>query len=417
LEGKRLYEFETVFEFSVPRIKFGWNAVNEIGYEARRLNSRRILIVTDKGVMGTGIPDSVKTILDKDGGVEVFIFSDVSPEPSKDDFERCIDFARGADVDLLVAVGGGSSIDVAKTTGILLRWGGNLIDYIAPPTGLGKRIPGPGKPVIAVPTTAGTGSEVSPASIISLPDKKIKEGITSVYQKPILAIVDPILTLSMPPNVTAITGIDALSHAIEAYITRRFDAKTASKPDGRPVYGGGNPVTDIFASTAVRLIGRFLPRAYSNPLDFEARWHMSLGSLLAGIAFTNAGLGLAHAIALAVGGRLHYTHGEVIAAVLPSVLEFNSLSNPRALRRIAELMDEPVGGLSSREASLKAISAVRELIVSLKLPSSLRDLGVREEEVPAIVEDTLKIKRLLEGNPRRVERRDLEEMMLRNLNP
>ncbi|MEM2122526.1 MAG: hydroxyacid-oxoacid transhydrogenase [Candidatus Bathyarchaeia archaeon] len=412
-----MYRFETVFEFSIPRVKFGWNAIEEISYEARRFDCRRILIVTDKGLMDTGIPDSVKAILERDGGVEVSIYSGVSPEPPRDDFERCINYAREIDADLLVAVGGGSSIDIAKTAGIVLRWGGSLIDYLAPPTGLGKEIPGRGKPVIAVPSTAGTGSEVSPASVISIPEEKIKVGISSIHQKPILAIVDPMLTVSMPPNVTASTGVDALSHAVEAYITRRFDAKPAFKPGERPVYGGGNPLTDIFASTAVKLISEFLPRAYNNPLDFEARWHMSLGSLLAGIAFTNAGLGLAHAIALAVGGRLHHAHGEVIAAVLPSVLEFNSSSKPKALKEIAELMDIPVRSLSSREASTKAISAIRELIAELKLPGSLRNLGVGEGDVPAIVEDTLKIKRLLEGNPRRVTREDIEEIMLRNLNP
>ena len=411
-----MYRFETVFEFSIPRIKFGWNAINELGYEVRRLSRKRILIVTDKGLIRTEIPKSVKATLDREIDVESSIYSDVSPEPSMDDFERCISFARDREVDLLVAVGGGSSIDVAKTTGIVLRWGGDLIDYIAPPTGLGKRIPDYGKPVIAVPTTAGTGSEVSPASVISLPDRKIKVGISSIYQKPILAIVDPMLTVSMPPNVTASTGVDALSHAIEAYITRRFDAKLAFKPEERPVYGGGNPITDTFALTAVELISEFLPRAYNNPLDFEARWHMSLGSLLAGIAFTNAGLGLAHALALAVGGRFHSTHGEAIAAVLPSVLEFNSPSNPQALKRIAKAMGEYVRDISDREASLKAVSAIRRLIIDLKLPNSLRDLGVKEEYVPIIIEDTLKIKRLLEGNPRRVDMRDLKEIILRNLN-
>lgn len=410
-----LYRFETVFEFSVPRIKFGWNAVDEVGYEARLLNCKRALIVTDEGLLKTGIPGSVKAILEGEGGVEASIYSGVSPEPSISDFERCINFAREFNVDLLVAVGGGSSIDVAKTTGVILRHGGDLMDYIAPPTGLGKGIPGHGTPVIAVPTTAGTGSEVSPASVISLPDEKIKVGISSVYQKPILALVDPMLTVSMPPRVTASTGIDALSHAVESYITRRFDAKLAFKPGERPVYGGSNPMTDGFALTAVGLIGKFLRRAYGNPFDPKARWHMSLGSLLAGVAFTNAGLGLAHAIALAVGGKLRSTHGETVAAVLPSVLEFNSPLNPRASRRIAEAMGEYVKGLSDSEASSKAVSAIRRLIADLKLPSNLGDLGVVEEDIPTIVEDTLKIRRLLEGNPRRVERGDLEEIIRRNL--
>lgn len=200
------------------------------------------------------------------------------------------------------------------------------------------------------------------------------------------------------------------------YITRRFNAKLGFKPEDRSAYGG-NPITDISALTAVEFISKFLLRAYNNSLDFEARWHMSLGSLLAGIAFTNAGLGLAHAVALAVGGRFHSTHGESIAALLPSVLEFNSSSTSQALKRIVEVMGEYVKDLSGREASLKGVSAIRRLITDLKLPINLRGLGVKEEDVPTIVEDTLKIRRLLEGNPRRVDREDLEKkIILGNLN-
>ncbi|MBC7189337.1 iron-containing alcohol dehydrogenase, partial [Candidatus Aerophobetes bacterium] len=208
---------ETVWSFCIPwMIKFGEGAVEEIGYEIKNLGGKRALIITDPGIVKAGICQRVEKAV-KDSGIEVEVWDKVEPEPSIEVFKECYRWAKGKDFDVVVGVGGGSSIDVAKVTRMLLKYKGEIEDYIAPPTGKGEKYPGRGIPMIAVPTTSGTGSEVSPAAVLSLPDKKLKVGISDNYQRPEIAIVDPLLTVDMPPQVTAASGMDALSHAIEAY--------------------------------------------------------------------------------------------------------------------------------------------------------------------------------------------------------
>ncbi|NIS68997.1 MAG: iron-containing alcohol dehydrogenase, partial [Proteobacteria bacterium] len=266
--------------------------------------------------------------------------------------------------------GGGSSIDSAKVMNLILSHGGKILDYVAPPTGRGKFPPAPLKPHIAVPTTAGTGSETSPACVISLPEKMVKVGISHAYCRPDLAIVDPLLHVCMPLKVTVDSGMDALAHAIESYVTRRFDRKPKPRtPLERPVYGGGTPLTDIFAEKAVELIGRCLARAAHNGTDIEARSGMALAATLAGIAFTNAGLTAVHAMAYPVGAQFHTSHGETNAALLPAVMEFLLPSSTGKFARVAELMGESVERLSPHEAARKSVEAVIDLMKRTNSPN------------------------------------------------
>ena len=402
---------ETVWSFCIPQmIKFGEGAIEEIGYEIKNLRCEKVLLVTDPGIVKAGICEKVEKII-RDSQVEVSVWDKVEPEPSIEVFKECYKWAKDKGFGVVVGVGGGSSMDVAKVTRMLLKYGGEVEDYIAPPTGRGEKYPGRGVPMIAVPTTSGTGSEVSPAAVLSLPDKKLKVGISDNYQRPEIAIVDPLLTVGMPPGVTAASGMDALSHAIEAYTTKRYDRKPKpSDPSKRAIYNGTNNLTDICAVEAIRLVGKFLRRAVNNGYDIEARRGMSLASLLAGISFTNAGLTAVHAMAFPVGGRFHTTHGATVALLLPYVMQFNAVVNVEKFAHIAELLGENIKGLSLREAAKRACFAVRELYLDIGLPYSLRDFGCEEKDARSLAEETLKIQRLLAGNPRQVTVEDLEKI-------
>lgn len=411
-----MYCPDSIFEFSLNHfVKFGIGACNELGYEVRKLGGSKALIVTDKGVAGAGILQGVLEPLDREK-ISHAVYDAVIPEPTDRTFGECLAFARQGGYDVIIGVGGGSSIDVAKTVGILLKYGGELLDYVAPPVGKGKPIPGMGVPVIGCPTTAGTGAEVSPASVISFKDLKLKAGISSAYQRPTLALVDPCLCVSMPPKVTACTGMDALCHAIGGYVTRRYDRKAMPEsPAKRPVYGGCNPLSDAIAIGAIELIAAHLRRACDNGEDLEARSGMSLGSMMAGIAFTNSGLGLVHAIALSLGGKYPISHGETVAILLPAVMAFNASSNFAKFADIAQVMGEETEGLSESEAAALAVQAVKRLAADIGIPSSLKAVGVAESDLPLIAQDTLKIQRLLVGNPRRVSTPAQVESVLRTI--
>jgi len=413
-DGPDMFEPEEVWEFSMAdRVTFGAGAVDDLPAEIRRRDAETVLFVTDEGVAAAGILDRVA-----DGvpdGVERAEFTDVEPDPSASVFEAAVAVAREVDPDLVVGVGGGSSIDVAKTAALLVEHGGEIMDYVAPPTGEGRPVPGPTRPVVAVPTTAGTGSETSPVSVISLPDRRLKVGISSRHQYPNLALVDPALTVSLPPGPTAASGLDALSHAVESYTTRRYDAKRRAPPAERPDYDGGNVLTDQLARKAIDLIGDNLRRAVNNGEDLEARRNMSLASLLAGVAFTNAGLGATHAMAYPVAGEHHTPHGVTIGMLLPAVMRFNATGAFDRYAEIAELLGETVEGLSRDEAAGRAADAVEKLSADVGIPDGLADLGVSEAEIGELAEDAMEIQRLLVGNPRRVEQADAERIFRESL--
>ncbi|MDI3502755.1 MAG: alcohol dehydrogenase [Archaeoglobi archaeon] len=407
-----MFKPETVWDFSTPwKIKFGEGAVFELSEELQMFGASKVLFVTDEGVRKAGIVDEVVSSLDEN--LEAEVYDRVEPEPSLSVFEDTLEAFREFKPDAVVALGGGSSIDVAKAVNVIYRHGGEVLDYIAPPTGKGRKIPGRGLPIVAIPTTSGTGSEVSPVSVVSIPDRDIKVGISSRYMRPDIALVDPLLTVSLPPSATASSGMDALSHAIEAYTTRRYDRKTKASAMTRPDYNGGNPLTDLYARKAIELISRSLRRAYNNGEDLEARRDMALASLMAGIAFTNAGLGATHAIGMVVGGRYHTAHGVTMAIILPAVMEFNAPSAPEKFIDIARLMGAHTEGMSVAEAARKSAEAVRELSRDINIPEGLSELGVKEEDIPELAELVIeRQQRLLVGNPRRIEKKDVEEIIL-----
>ncbi|MHA2247869.1 MAG: hydroxyacid-oxoacid transhydrogenase [Candidatus Hodarchaeales archaeon] len=406
---------DSIWELNLTRYKFGLGSVNEIGYAMKAIGGSRSLLITDEGVAKAGLSNEVNHLL-KEQGLVAEVWDGVEPEPSIKSIEVGIEWAENKGFDSFISVGGGSSIDTAKVVNLISSHGGNILDYVAPPTGRGKSIPAPLKPHIAIPTTAGTGSETSAASVISLPEKKIKVGISHAYCRPNLAIVDPLLHVSMPPKVTADSGMDTLAHAIESYVTRRYDRKPKPKnPLERPVYGGGTPVTDIFAEKAIGLIGKNLRIAVKNGTNIEARSGMALAATLAGIAFTNAGLTAVHAMAYPVGGQFHSTHGETNAILLPAVMEFLLSAVPEKLNIVAKLMGENIEGLSLHEGAKKSVTAIIELMKDINIPNGLNTFGVKEDDLPKMAEAALKIQRLLVGNPRPVTKENLERMYRRAL--
>lgn len=410
-----MFEKDTVWEYSITdHLKFGPGAAAELPHEITARDGERVLIVTDDGVRDAGIIEEVTSRFPD--AISYEIFSDVEPDPSAELMAQAGRFATDVDPDIIIGIGGGSSIDVGKCASLLSAHGGDVLDYVAPPTGEGQDIPGPTTPYIAVPTTAGTGSESTSVAVVSLPEQKLKVGISDKHLFPDLSLVDPRLTVSLPPEPTAMSGLDALSHAIEGYTTRRFDAKERpTTPDDRPDYGGRNILSDTLCRKAIKLIAGNLRRAVNNGSDLEARRKMSLGSTMAALGFSNAGLGAAHALAYPVAGEHHTAHGLTVALLLPEVMRFNATSVPERYREIAEIMGKSVTGLDQREAAEKAADAVKELAQDVGIPEGLSEVGVTEDELPQFAEDTMQLQRLLVGNPRRMTAEDAEQIFRRSM--
>lgn len=405
-----MYEPDSVWDFSMSdQIKFGDGAVDELHGELVERDVGHLLVVTDEQLRETGVVDTVLDSVSSDIAVDVF--DDVEPDPGIDVYGAALDAASQISPDAIVGIGGGSSMDVAKVAGALVGGEAEILKYIAPPIGGGEPVPDSNTLVVAVPTTAGTGSESSPAAVVSLPERELKVGISSRHIYPDLAVVDPLLAVSLPPAITASSGMDALTHAIESYVTRRYDTKAApDTPADRPNYGGRTAMTDLYAEKAIDLIGGSLRQAVNNGSDVDARRDMALGSLFAGISFTNAGLGATHAMAYPVAGENHTPHGITVAVMLPSVMRYNASTVAERYGRVAELLGEDVEGFSTHERGERAAVAVERLSEDIGIPSGLTELGVDPADVPRLAEKTEEIQRLLVGNPRRVERDDLEAM-------
>jgi len=410
-----MFRADSVWEYSMAdRLTFGPGAVAELPAELERRGADRVLVVTDEGVRDAGILETLVEEFPSDLRYEVF--DDVEPDPSAALFERAGRYAAEIEPDVVVGLGGGSSIDVGKGASLLSTHGGDVLDYVAPPTGEGQPIPGPTTPYVAVPTTAGTGSESTSVAVVSLPDRKLKVGISDRHLFPDLAVVDPALTTSLPPGPTATSGLDALSHAIEGYTTRRFDAKERpASPADRPDYGGRNVLSDTLCRKSIELVAGNLRRAVNNGQDLEARRNMSLGATMAALGFSNAGLGAAHALAYPVASEHHVAHGLSVALVLPEVMRFNATSAPERYTEIARLLGKHVDGLDQREAAEKAAEAVEDLAADVGIPDGLSAVGVTEDELPRFAEDTIQLQRLLVGNPRRMNADDVEGIFRRSL--
>ena len=361
----------------------GFGALEKMGDEAKNLDAKRALLVTDAGILGSGIGGKVEAIL-KENGVAVDIFSDVQSDPDIACCEACIEKAKDGAYDLVVGVGGGSPMDIASISSLMCKNPGTVHDYFG--INLMKN---PGIPTFLVATTAGTGAEVTPNAILTDPAEKLKKAIVSPYVLPRAAIVDPLLTLSMPPRVTSFTGMDALTHAVESYTSMN-----------------ATPLTDIYAREAIRMIGRSLRTAVAKGEKTEARYDMSIGSLYAGISLANAGVGAVHALAYPLGGEFNVPHGIANGLLLPHVMEFNVLGDIPKFADIAALLGEDVEGLPLIEQARLSVKAVKDLMADIDMPCSLSELNVPAEAIPRLAGAAIKVTRLLGNNPRNVTEKD-----------
>jgi alcohol dehydrogenase class IV len=383
---------------SAGQIVFGPGSAHQIGSLTSALPSKRVLVITDKQLVAAGIIDPVLSSL-KQAGLAVDVFDGGQPEPALRVADQSAAFARPLRPDVVIGLGGGSNMDLAKITAVILSHGGVARDYIGE-----ARIPGPILPVVCIPTTAGTGSEVSCSAVLTDDENDVKVSTLSNYLRPRFAIVDPLLTVSCPRKVTADSGIDALTHVIEAY-TATDSGKLSA--EHKSIYQGRNPLCDALAERAIRLIGANLVTAVKNPRDLAAREAMSLGATLAGLAFSNAAVALVHALEYPVGAVTHCSHGAGNGLLLPHVMRFNLRARLKEFARVAELLGEDVRGLSDEQAAELAVAGVERLSRTIEIPQRLRDLGLSEQQLPALAEKTFGIKRLLRVNPREPSQADV----------
>ncbi len=318
-------------------------------------------------------------------------------------------------------MGGGSALDTCKAVNLLTAHPAPLLDYVNRPVGGGRPVPGPLRPMIAVPTTAGTGSETTAVAVTHVVDQKVKAGISHRFLRPALGVVDPLNTLTAPPEVTAAAGADILTHAIESYTTRPYHARPKHHPPDRPAYIGANPASDVWCEKAIEYVGRYLRRAVLNGLDLEARTHLALAANYAGIGFGNAGVHIPHAVAYPVAGLVRdfvpagyrvshplVPHGVSVILTAPATFRFTYPTSPERHLRAAELMGHPTAGLSEADRREALPRALISLMRDVGIPNGLAAIGYTEHDIPALIEGTLRQPRLLAGAPRPVGARELD---------
>lgn len=402
---------ETVWTLQLPQFRFGCNATEELPYQLREIGvspPANGVLVTDETIDKYGHADRIQAILE-DAQFEVDIYSEAQREPSIDSIEHCLSFVEqatnGRGYDFYLGVGGGSCMDTAKAVRTVRANDGDIIDYISEPTGNGEYLEQSGAPLVLVPTTAGTGSEISPIAIIDVPDAETKEGISSSYVRADAAVLDPTLSVTLSPKETAMTAMDALGQAIEGYTTHSYDSLLrATDPRSRPVYAGRTPMTEMCSKKAIRLLSNNVRRAVHNGDDLEARGKMLLGALFGGVAALTAGSNLCHAMSYPVANKWHTYHGETIAVLTPaSTLDYNVGSDPKRYARIAELLGIDTERLDTRDTA----DAVKENYIQLQrdlnvVPSGLNELtGATEADVEDLATKCLsQQKRLTRCNPR-----------------
>ena len=370
---------------TIPRIVMGPGALNQLTEEIRALKANKVLIVTDQGLIDAGLVEKAQVLLEK-ADIKNAVFGEVEADPRYEIVADCVEMIRRENADLIIGFGGGSPIDIAKISAVMAKNEKPVSEYF----GI-DLIPNAGLPALIIPTTAGTGSEVTPIVILSDHTEKLKKGIVSQHLFPCAALLDPELTLGLPAHVTAATGMDALIHAVES-----FTSKNATS------------ITDMLARQAMRLIAKNIRTAFTDGGNLDARSKMLEGSLLAGMAFCNAGVTAVHAFAYPIGAEFHISHGVANSIMLAPVMEFNQLGNPEKFARIAEYLGVDTDGLSENDAASAAVAAMRNLAADLNIPDHLSEFGVENKDIPELAEGVMKVTRLLANNPRELTLKDAE---------
>ncbi len=414
---------ETAFEMAASSIRFGPGATREVGLDLADLGARRVMVLTDPVLRS--LPPVATALESLDAAkIEFSLYDRVRVEPSDESFQDAIAFARTGGFDAFVAVGGGSTMDTAKAANLYATWPADFLDYVNPPIGKGLPVPGPLKPLIAIPTTAGTGSETTGVAIFDLVRIHAKTGIAHRRLKPTLGIIDPDNTRTQPPQVAASTGLDVLSHALESYTALPFRERPhPERPILRPAYQGSNPISDIWSLEALRLVHRYLLRAVEDPSDDEARSWMLLAASYAGVGFGNAGVHLPHGMSYPVSGMVRgfhqegypsdrplIPHGVSVILNAPAVFRFTASACPERHLRAAEILGAGVSRAQPADAGRILADRIIALMRRLKIPNGLRAVGYTAADIPALVHGTLPQHRVTKLSPRPATEEDLARM-------
>ncbi|MFD9895096.1 hydroxyacid-oxoacid transhydrogenase [Amycolatopsis sp. NPDC059027] len=415
-------EYETVFTYGAPGLKFGSGASDEIGYDLTQFGARRVLVLTDPGVAATGWPRRIAEGI-TGYGIEAEVFDGVHVEPTDVSMRKAVEFARGTGPwDAFVAVGGGSSIDTAKAANLLTSNDGDLMDYVNVPVGGGRAPVNPLKPLVAVPTTTGTGAESTTVCVLDVLSLRVKSGISHLRLRPTLAVVDPRLTVSQPAGVTAAAGMDILCHAAESYTAKPFTSFERKRPEQRVPYCGSNPLADMFAEQSLQLLSWALPAAVRDGSDTAAREAMALAATLAGLGFGNAGVHIPHANAYPIAGQVGefhpsgypaseslVPHGMAVSLTAPAAFRFTFGAAPDRHLRVARLLAPDFEWPGDFADHLPAV--LTGLMREIGIPNGLGAVGYSESDVDNLVEGTLKQQRLLTMAPRTASASDLAAIL------
>jgi hydroxyacid-oxoacid transhydrogenase len=406
-------QHDTAFQMSASNIRFGPGTTREVGMDLHDLGVARTLVVIDPALVDLPVSQTVIESL-RAAGVDHDVFSAVSVEPTDVSFREAAAVAVEGRYDAFLAVGGGSSIDTAKAANLFATYPAEFFDYVNAPVGKGLPVPGPLKPLIAIPTTAGTGSETTGVAIFDWLEKKVKTGIAHRYLKPTLGIIDPDNTRTLPAAVAASTGLDVLSHALESYTAIPYDQRPMpARPLERPAYPGCNPIRAIWSIRALELMAEFLPRAVADTTDDEARGMMLLAAAIAGIGFGNAGVHLPHGMSYPVAGKVRdyrppgynvdhpmVPHGMSVILNTPAVVRFTASACPERHLRAAAALGADVTDARPEDAGEILANRVIHFMRELNMPNGLAAVGYTEADIPALVEGTLPQHRVTKLSPR-----------------
>ena len=419
---------DNVFTMRSTPYKFGPGVTDEIGDDLVALGLKRVLVVTDPGVMATGLPERALGLI-REKNIQAGLFQDVSIEPTDIAVKKAIEFAQSFGPDGYVAIGGGSVMDTTKMMNLYVTYPAAFLTYVNAPIGQGRPLPGPLKPVVCVPTTAGTSSENTAVAIVDMTELHVKTGISHHYLRATLGILDPLNSLSVPPMVSACSGADVLTHAIESYTALAYNEREKPRtPAERPPYQGANPVSDLWCEKAIKLVREFLPKAVKDGGDADARTQMMLATIYAGMGFANAGVHIPHAMGYPIAGGVRgyhppdypqkkslVPHGMSTALGAPASFQFTARAKPERHKEIAEWMGVRTSGAGADSAGKALCEGFIAFMQSIGLPNGLQAVGYTSADIPVLTEGTLKQKRLIGLSPEPVTQAAIERMFERSL--
>jgi hydroxyacid-oxoacid transhydrogenase len=419
---------DTVFTMRSTPYKFGPGVTEEIGDDLLSLGLRRVLVVTDAGVAATGLPERALGLI-RDKGIEAGLFQDVSIEPTDSSAKAAIEVAQSFSPDGYVAIGGGSVMDTTKIMNLYVTYPAPFLTYVNAPIGEARPVPGPLKPMVCLPTTAGTSSENTAVAIVDITELRVKTGISHHNLRATLGILDPLNSLTVPPMVTACSGADVLTHAIESYTALAYNEREKpSTPAERPPYQGANPISDLWCEKAIKLVREFLPKAVKDGQDHDARTQMMLATIYAGMGFANAGVHIPHAMGYPIAGNVRgfhppdyphkkplVPHGMSTSLGAPASFQFTARAKPERHKQVAEWMGVNPRGSSADLVGQALRGAFIEFMQSIGMPNGLRAVGYTDNDIPTLAAGTLKQKRLIALSPEPVTEKAVERMMEQSL--